>query len=275
MLRVLRSLNVHCRTRRHLCSVSRETHDIATKLGFSIIGQSIDYTSSYTPISLDLESLIFIPHGKTPSNEKLLFQSYKESKDSKLLPASQIETKEGAQVFIDQYSHRLQHNPTDFVFLRSPLERTSETANIYLDMLRNVMTDEPIIHIDSSLLEINHGSWHGMTVSEILDDKEKALATSYRAGSFLAAPCDGESNLDLLWRCYIWLQSIQYQYPNKIVCVFGHGTFQNAIETLLCSYGATSPATIFTREPGQSHLKRGYPHAVFPPFHTLRSFNNL
>lgn len=271
---MLRSRCIRAHTHHYLCSVWRGTHEIASKLGFAIAGQSIDYSSAYSPISLDLEALIFIPHGRTPSNEKLIFQSHEESSNSKLLPTSLAETAEGAEVFLAQYSDRLTHQPTDFIFLRSPLERTAETAEIYLEVMRGRIPTAPNIQIDSGLLEIDHTSWHGQTVSDIQDNEERALAMSYRAGSFLAAPSDGESNLDLLLRCNTWLQSIQKKYPQKVVCVFGHGTFQNGIETLLCSYGATPPATIFTREAGQSHLKRGYPHAVFPPFHTLRSFNN-
>ena len=261
-----------------LCTVVRRAHsshtphDIAAKLGFSIAGQSVDYSSTFTPFTLDLETLIFIPHGRTPSNEKLLFQSYEESINSRLLSSSRLETSEGADLFLAQYSTRLKDQPNDFIFLRSPLKRTEETAEVYLNAFQSVMAKCPTVHIDSALLEIDHASWHGKTVSDMHGEEQDAAA-AYRAGSFLAAPCDGESNLDLLWRCSQWLQSVQKQYPHKIVCVFGHGTFQNAVETLLCSYGATLPCTIFTRKPGESHMKRGYPHAVFPPFHSLRTFN--
>mmetsp|Transcript_2998 Transcript_2998/g.5365 ORF Transcript_2998/g.5365 Transcript_2998/m.5365 type:complete len:291 (-) Transcript_2998:629-1501(-) len=246
--------------------------EIAKTLGFSIVGQSVEYSSSYKPLQLDIESLIFIPHGKTNSNVKLIFQSHEESADSKLLPNSLIEAAEGATVFIDQYRDRLRDNPSDFVFLRSPLQRTVETAEVYSSALMTVMPEPPTIVEDAALLEINHASWHGKTVFE-LHDIEQEKASFYRQGSFTAAPSDGESNLDLLLRCHQWLQSFDIRYRNKVVCVFGHGTFQNGVETLLCSYGATPPSTVFTREVGKSHLKRGFPHAVFPPFHSLRSFN--
>ena len=248
--------------------------DIATSLGFSLAGHTLDYSSSFTPSLLNLEALIFIPHGKTPSNEKLLFQSHKESQNSKLLESSLKDTEEGARVLISQYHTRLKSNPSDFIFLRSPLQRTGETAEVYLNQLCKVMNDTPEVEVDPALLEIDHASWHGKTVSELCGD-DKELAMSYRSGSFVAAPHDGESNLDLLFRCSTWLKSIENKYSDKVVCVFGHGTFQNGVETLLCSYGATPPSTVFTRVPGQSHLKRGFPHAVFPPFHGLRSFNSI
>ena len=50
----------------------------------------------------------------------------------------------------------------------------------------------------------------------------------------------------------------------KVIVAFGHGTFQNALEVLLCSFGVDkSPADVFTRQPGRSHLRRGYPHEVY------------
>ena len=38
---------------------------------------------------------------------------------------------------------------------------------------------------------------------------------------------------------------------------------QNAIEVVLRTYGSRPPAEVFTRVPGKSHLKRGFPHVVF------------
>ena len=87
----------------------------------------------------------------------------------------------------------------------------------------------------------------------------------------MAAPADGESNLELLVRCRAWLATLAAPpYKGKVVVVFGHGTFQNGAETLLLSRGpAAKPADVFTRKPGQSHLKRGCAHDVYPPAKAL------
>ena len=54
-------------------------------------------------------------------------------------------------------------------------------------------------------------------------------------------------------------------YAGKTVVAFGHGTFQNGVETILLSRGEdVEPRVVFTRKHGQSHLKRGFPHRVWP-----------
>ena len=51
----------------------------------------------------------------------------------------------------------------------------------------------------------------------------------------------------------------------KVVVIFGHGTFQNAVESLLRTFGdAKQPPEIFARAKGASHLRRGFPHNVYP-----------
>ena len=99
------------------------------------------------------------------------------------------------------------------------------------------------------------------------------------------------STLDVLERAAEWLATLEA--PG--VCVaFGHGTFQNACEVVLRTYlrradlplmnrgdatasdvdipwrrvarlryGDREPADVFTREPGRSHLRRGYPHLLY------------
>ena len=69
--------------------------------------------------------------------------------------------------------------------------------------------------------------------------------------------------MDLLGRCANWLVDVNASYDGKVLVAFGHGTFQNAMETILqAPYAPPDPVSIFTRKPGQSHIKRGFPHEV-------------
>ena len=65
----------------------------------------------------------------------------------------------------------------------------------------------------------------------------------------------------MLERAAAWVEGLDA--PDRIVVAFGHGTMQNAIEVVLRTYGDRPPAEVFTRVPGKSHLKRGFPHVVF------------
>lgn len=67
----------------------------------------------------------------------------------------------------------------------------------------------------------------------------------------------------MMARCSAWLDDLNAKYAGKVVVAFGHGTFQNGVETLLLSRGeGVEPRVVFTRKHGESHLKRGFPHDV-------------
>mmetsp|Transcript_9316 Transcript_9316/g.29059 ORF Transcript_9316/g.29059 Transcript_9316/m.29059 type:complete len:242 (-) Transcript_9316:53-778(-) len=218
-------------------------------------GAAFRLLESYAPLRPRVKALVMVPHGRTPSNEKLLFQSHREGPNATLLPESLTEAEKGADAFLDAYGDALD----DCHFVRSPLHRCGQTAGVYEAVIRSRGPEPPRCASDPALVEIDHASWHGLTVDELTGaDREAAVAQ--RAGDLLAAPADGESTLDVLERAAEWLATLEA--PG--VCVaFGHGTFQNACEVVLRTYGDREPADVFTREPGRSHLRRGYPHLLY------------
>ena len=235
-------------------------------LGLVRAGSAVSYAADHTTRTLDIKHLVMIPHGRTPSNQKLLFQSHAEGPDSILIPESLKDCELGALDFCANWGARLRSRPSDFVFLRSPLVRTAQTAEVYWRVLKENGFPTTDVEVDEGLLEIDHASWHGCTPAELGNDKAAALA--YRSGCFFASPEDGESNVDLLERCQEWLSQLNDRARGKTVVCFGHGTFQNGIETLLQSLsgaqgGPLPPAAVFTRRPGESHLRRGFAHLVY------------
>ena len=62
----------------------------------------------------------------------------------------------------------------------------------------------------------------------------------------------------LLFRLLLSSKPLQV---GRYVVAFGHGTFQNACEVVLRCYDKP-PAAVFTRAPGESHLRRGYAHVL-------------
>jgi broad specificity phosphatase PhoE len=211
--------------------------------------------ASFAPPRPRVGALVLIPHGRTPSNQRLIFQDHSEGPDATLLPESLVEAGKGAEVFLDAFGDRLERCS----FRRSPLHRCAQTWEAYTAVFADRGLEVPEIAVDEALVEIDHASWHGKTVDD-LEGADRAAAAAHRAGDVLAGPADGESQLDVLERAAAWVHGLD---EPGIVVAFGHGTMQNAIEVVLRTYGDRPPAEVFTRVPGKSHLRRGFPHVVF------------
>ena len=232
---------------------------------------TIAHRETYIPPKLGVERLLMIPHGRTPSNVSLLFQSHAEGPDGELLPESRDEAAAGAAEFLKTWGARLRTSPKEFVFVRSPLRRCEQTAAVYVEAMAALGLPTPEIIIEDALVEIDHASWHGKRVEDLTGAARQAAA-AYRRGDFLSRPADGESLLDLMVRCRAWLGTLDEggstsaaRTRGRVVVAFGHGTFQNACETLLRTFGERPVKEVFTREKGRSHLRRGYAHGVWEP----------
>ena len=212
--------------------------------------------ASFAPPRPKVQALVLIPHGRTPSNQRLIFQNHSEGPDATLLPESLDEAGKGAEVFLNAFGDRLERCS----FRRSPLHRCAQTWGAYTAVFADRGLEVPQIAVDDALVEIDHASWHGKTVEE-LEGADRAAAAAHRSGDCLAKPPDGESQLDVLERAAAWVEGLDA--PGRVVVAFGHGTMQNAIEVVLRTYGSRPPAEVFTRVPGKSHLRRGFPHVVF------------
>ena len=205
---------------------------------------------------MDVRLTLISHRGRTPSNQRLIFQDHSEGPDATLLPESLDEAGKGAEVFLNAFGDRLERCS----FQRSPLHRCAQTAGAYATTFADRGVTLPVVEVDEALVEIDHASWHGKTVDD-LSGADRAAAAAHRAGDVLAGPADGESQLDVLERAAAWVEGLDE--PDRVVVAFGHGTMQNAIEVVLRTYGSRPPAEVFTRVPGKSHLKRGFPHVVF------------
>jgi len=241
----------------------------AESLGLVLAGSSVDYAPGYAPPAKLACRLIMVPHGQTPSNVGLLFQSHADGGPDQTLTESGVEmARRGAAAFAEDFGPELRAGPDRWAFYRSPLSRTAQTAAQYEATLAEAGIPVASPGVDARLIEIDAGSWHGFTVDGLAaagraEDAEAAAA--YRGGSFLARPLDGsgESLLELIARAAEWLRELQGRHAaGDTVVVFGHGTFQNAVEVLLRCYPEKSPAQVFSRVSGGSHLRRGEAHLL-------------
>eukprot|EP01062_Namystynia_karyoxenos_P046606 TRINITY_DN34988_c0_g1_i1.p1 TRINITY_DN34988_c0_g1~~TRINITY_DN34988_c0_g1_i1.p1 ORF type:complete len:278 (+),score=75.01 TRINITY_DN34988_c0_g1_i1:78-836(+) len=206
--------------------------------------------------------VFMVPHGQTPANEKLFFQSHDDGgEDQCLVPEGRAQAEAGARAFLPI----LPADPGSWMWLRSPLLRAAQTAEIFREVA-GPAAPIPDPEVDAGVVELDHGPWHGRAAHE-LEGEDGALATAFRAGDFFAAPTGGagESAADLVLRARQWLESLNRRFTaGTTVVVFGHGMFQNAVETVLRTYPEKTPAQVFTRRKGQSHLRRGHAHLVTP-----------
>ena len=119
--------------------------------------------ASFAPPRPRVGALVLIPHGRTPSNQRLIFQDHSEGPDATLLPESLVEAGKGAEVFLDAFGDRLER----FSFRRSPLHRCAQTWEAYTAVLADRGLEVPQIAVDEALVEIDHASWHGKTVEDL------------------------------------------------------------------------------------------------------------
>ena len=133
--------------------------------------------ASFAPPRPRVGALVLIPHGRTPSNQRLIFQDHSEGPDATLLPESLVEAGKGAEVFLDAFGDRLERCS----FRRSPLHRCAQTWGVYETAFAGRGLEVPEIAVDEALVEIDHASWHGKTVEE-LEGADRAAAAAHRAG---------------------------------------------------------------------------------------------
>lgn len=253
--------------------MAEEPRDVAAALGFDVEeGDTLAYKADYTPPTALSCGLIMVPHGKTQSNNEHLFQDHSDSALSQLLPEGVEMARRGAAEFVQQYAESMKGNLDTWVLYRTPLSRTTTTADCYVAALREAGVEVPDPIVDPLLLEINQGSWAGLSVDGLAAagrEQDAVLARAYRDASFFAKATDGsgESKLDVLRRSADWLRVLEARHGSAKcnVLVFGHGTFQNCVELLLKCYPDKSAADIFNRNPsGGSHLRRGEVHILTP-----------
>lgn len=246
-----------------------DPEDLVAPLGLTLAtADDIAYGPEYQPPVLTC-GLLMVPHGSTISNAEHLFQNHSDGEKSQLIAEGISQVERGALDFATKYGKMIQDNPGSWAIYRSPLKRCKDTAAIYQAAFdrAGIQFVEPRVDLD--VIEINHGSWgendvDGLIIADRMEDAVNA--EKYRGGSFTAKPVDGsgESLLEVIARAAAWLERLQARHGSgkTNVLVFGHGTFQNAVELLLRTYPDKEPRALFTRVTGGSHLRRGSAHVI-------------
>jgi len=261
---------------------AEDPKELARPLGLELdaTAGALSYAADFKPVVHLTCGLLMVPHGTTASNVQRLFQNHSDGPKSQLSPEGISEVERGAAAFVEAYGPALRRRAEEagggrWAVYRSPLQRCEDTANIFVAALERAGIPLPEVTVDLDLIEINHGSWGEHTAESLRDEgrqEDAELAAKYRQGWMVAKATDGsgESLLEVIARVAAWLEKLQRRHgdsaagPPTRVLVFGHGTFQNAVEALLRVYPDKTLGALFTRVTGGSHLRRGFAHELTP-----------
>ena|GEM_PF-6129832 len=249
-----------------------EFGSLLRSLGFDFRGDDgkIGHSPDYKPLETAF-NLVLIPHGVTDANKRNVFHGRADSKDENLInDEGRRQAAEGAPVLAEMI-RSLGLSNEDLIFLRSPLRRTGQTAEISLMELQALIPGLPLeALVDPDVTELSFGEWDGKTLAEIeaeFGSEEKENAQQLRILNAVMRAPSGENFLMLLKRVRGVLESWNMKYPGKTVVVYGHGTFAAAVRVLMQSPearvsdyvtwrdGAVPPRGMPTLFPARSELR--------------------
>lgn len=218
---------------------------------------SVEYPPDYqSPLKLSF-GLMMVPSGETLADEKEILLGHSDGADSTLTERGNSQVNSFAKEFAIHSQLIIERTP--WYTCMSPLYSSAQTADIFLTWVRNRC--KPLLppQEDPGLLDIDYGTWSGMSV-ESLRANGDANATEFLEGSFTAKPTDGtgESKLQLMLRAAVWLEQMENEFAGKDVNVlaFGHSEFVHAIEVLLQRHPEKTPAQVFASPviPGEPQI---------------------
>ena len=207
--------------------------------------------ASFAPPRPRVGALVLIPHGRTPSNQRLIFQDHSEGPDATLLPESLVEAGKGAEVFPWTPS------ATASSGVASGGRRCTAARR------RGASTRRPLPAAAWRFPDRGRRRAGGDRPCELArQDRGGARGRRPRlrrraSGGRRACEASGRRVAARRFRerAAAWVEGLDA--PGRVVVAFGHGTMQNAIEVVLRTYGDRPPAEVFTRVPGKSHLRAG------------------
>jgi Fructose-2,6-bisphosphatase len=109
----------------------------------------------------------------------------------------------------------------------SPLKRAHETAKIYAEHLRVPL------HVCDGLREIDHGSWNGQKLIELLDDPKSDFKQWFADPATISIP-DGTEPIEAAQRRIVGtIRKIALKYPSETVLVVMHKHIRSILRCAL------------------------------------------
>jgi broad specificity phosphatase PhoE len=160
--------------------------------------------------------LYFIRHGETDFNVAQRLQGRSETR---LNARGRSQSREIAGVLRDLF-RRDRHQPSDYVYVSSPLLRARET----MELLRSELGLDPSVYeIDDRLAEISYGEWEGFTLKEI-QARDPGVLQRRERDKWDFRPPGGESYREVAKRVAAW-----YATVTRDTVIAAHGGVARAL----------------------------------------------
>ncbi|MBF0385946.1 MAG: helix-turn-helix domain-containing protein, partial [Candidatus Omnitrophica bacterium] len=169
-------------------------------------------------------------HGVTDGNQKEVFQGNADEAINQLNEEGRRQVKEGAEKLFVMLEEKLR-NGENFIFLTSELTRAQDTAQAFVDLVKERLGLAIEVKIDPGANEINFGTWSNRSPESFPKETDNMLR--YRGEDATVAAPKGESFIDVLRRQKAWMEELNRKYAGKTVVLFGHGVTISAIRVLL------------------------------------------
>jgi broad specificity phosphatase PhoE len=160
--------------------------------------------------------LYFVRHGETDFNiEQRLQGQYETSLNAR----GCVQATQCGALLKDLFA-REQHQPQDYAYMASPLQRARETMQLARASLG---LDPSAYEVDDRLMEISYGQWEGSTLPEI-EARDPHLLAQREEDKWGFKPPGGECYRDVAARVGAW-----YATVTRDTVVVAHGGVARAL----------------------------------------------
>jgi broad specificity phosphatase PhoE len=186
--------------------------------------------------------MIIVRHGETDGNRRNVLHGLANGPENQLNEAGKEQARQLAINLLAELEHTFGPRLTELarsgnlIILTSPLRRARDTAQFFIDYIKEKTGILLELQVQEDLREISFGEVDGLTLDEIEDKELSDLVVRYRTiqDATINWKGTGESFVDTLIRAKRLLQALNRRYEGKDVVVisFTHGTFGSSLRAL-------------------------------------------
>ena len=212
--------------------------------------------------------MIIVRHGETDGNRRNVLHGQANGPENQLNETGKEQAKQLAiNLFAElnrTFGPRLAElaKSGNLILLTSPLKRARDTAQFFIDYVKEEMGLLLGPQVQEDLREISFGKIDGLALDEIEDKELRGLVVRYRTTQDATINWQGmgESFMDTLIRAKRLLQALNRRYQGKDVVVvsFTHGTFGSSLRAVAGDKGLAKGANMIAFR--DSILGCGVPH---------------
>ena len=198
--------------------------------------------------------LIIVRHGETDGNRRKVLHGQANGPENQLNETGKAQARQLAMDLFGElrrtFGLRLSElaKTGNLIILTSPLKRARDTAQFFIDYVKEKtgLLLEPQVRDD--LREISFGKIDGLALDEIEDKELRDLVVRYRTtqDATINWQGTGESFMDTLIRAKRLVEALNRKYEGKDVVVvsFTHGTFGSSLRAVTGDKGLVKAANM-------------------------------